>query len=45
MGREPRDAGARTRPLAYRIMWSGKAYSAEEAREARVAKAKYAQAA
>ncbi len=31
--------------VAYRMMWSGKAYSAEEAREARAAKAKYAQAA
>ncbi len=31
--------------VAYRMMWSGKAYSAEEAREARAAKAKYARAA
>jgi len=31
--------------VAYRMMWSGKAYSAEEAREAKAAKAKYAQAA
>jgi hypothetical protein len=28
-----------------RMMWSGKAYSAEEAREAKAAKAKYARAA
>ena len=31
--------------VAYRMMWSGKAYTAEEAREAKAAKAKYAQAA
>jgi len=31
--------------VAYRMMWAGKAYSAEEAREAKAAKAKYAQAA
>jgi len=31
--------------VAYRMMWSGKAYTAEEAREAQAAKAKYAQAA
>jgi hypothetical protein len=31
--------------VAYRMMWSGKAYSAEEAREAKAAKAKYARAA
>jgi Pyruvate/2-oxoacid:ferredoxin oxidoreductase gamma subunit len=31
--------------IAYRILWSGKAYSAEEAREARAAKERYAMAA
>ncbi|MDD5249936.1 MAG: hypothetical protein PHY45_13190 [Rhodocyclaceae bacterium] len=31
--------------IAYRMLWSGKAYSAEEAAEARAAKERYAQAA
>lgn len=31
--------------IAYRMLWSGKAYSPEEAKEAREAKARYAQAA
>jgi hypothetical protein len=31
--------------IAYRMLWSGKAYSAEQAREARAAKERYTQAA
>jgi len=31
--------------IAYRMLWSGKAYSAQEAKEARAAKERYAQAA
>jgi hypothetical protein len=31
--------------IAYNMLWSGKAYSAEEAREARAAKARYLKAA
>jgi hypothetical protein len=31
--------------IAYRMLWSGKAYTAEEAAEARAAKEKYAKAA
>jgi hypothetical protein len=31
--------------IAYRMLWSGKAYSAEEAQAAREAKARYAMAA
>jgi len=31
--------------IAYRMLWSGKAYSADEARDARAAKARYVQAA
>lgn len=31
--------------IAYRMLWSGRAYSPEEAREARAAKARYARAA
>lgn len=31
--------------IAYRMLWSGKAYTAEEAREARAAKERYAKAA
>jgi hypothetical protein len=31
--------------IAYRMLWSGKAYSAKEAREARAAKERFAKAA
>ena len=31
--------------IAYRMLWSGRAYSAEEAREARTAKERYLKAA
>jgi hypothetical protein len=31
--------------IAYRMLWSGKAYSAEEAKEARAAKDRYLKAA
>jgi hypothetical protein len=34
-----------TEEIAYRMLWSGKAYSAEEAAEARAAKERYAEAA